>query len=169
MRWFLNLPQENENEMMQNEQLPNNLDVVQNRPKIILRLAQCRSKSSQGRFIFGGTSVFCAWLTSLMKSWRYLFCSTVFLWTAKYSRLLQKTCLGCKRQQITRHMPIFTAFSILKLSICVKENKNAMMVQFRPRLSQGRFIFQSASVFCASAPAFSARFIRLLWWKFHAI
>ena len=41
-----NLPQEHENEMMQNGQLPSNLDVVQNRPEIILRLAQCRPKSS---------------------------------------------------------------------------------------------------------------------------
>ena len=34
--------------------------IVENRPKLFSRLAQCPPKSSQGRFIFESASVFCA-------------------------------------------------------------------------------------------------------------
>ena len=39
--------------------------IVENRPKLFSRLAQCPPKSSQGRFIFESASVFCASLTCI--------------------------------------------------------------------------------------------------------
>ena len=103
----------------------------------------------------------------------------------------QPNFLDCYRRHVlvatdnrfTRHMPIFTAFSILKLSICVNENKNAMMqkcsvdqqIRRCSKSVQGTFKngptsseVVSRSLHISKRQRF-LRFIRLHWWKFDAI
>ena len=91
----------------ENAQLPNKFEVVQNRPKVLLRLAQCRPRSSQGRFIFDSASIFCVSLDCIDEN---LTLFIVFRRFPSDNQIFSIATEGKCWLQIARYMFKFTAF-----------------------------------------------------------